>query len=257
MTTAPEMFELFILGSGTGIPSLKRASPGYLVCVGSDRLLLDGGSGTLRRLLEAGIQHDEVDFLFYSHFHPDHSLDIISFLFASRIPEHPRRKKLTLTGPKGLRTFYQKAVALYGNSIEAQGYELEIHEVADDELRFNRWKVAARTVKHIEYSVGYRIEYDGRTIAYSGDTGYCQGIVELGRNVDLLLLECSFPNRPGIEGHLTAGRAGQIAREAQCKKLVLTHFYPPCEKEDVLQQAGEQYAGEIILAQDLMKLTVC
>lgn len=250
------MIELFILGSGTGIPSLKRASPGYLIRIGSDYLLFDGGSGTLRRILEVGARYEDVDYLFYTHFHPDHCLDLISFLFASRIPESPRRRKLELTGPYGTADFYQKALELYRNSLEPQTYELEIHEVANQELRFHEWKVTAKTVKHVKNSVAYRVESQNHAIVYSGDTGYCEGIVDLGKNADLLLLECSFPNRPGIEGHLTAGRAGQIAREAGCKKLVLTHFYPPCEREDILSQCREEFKGEIVLAQDLMKLTV-
>jgi len=49
----------------------------YQVC--SNTLLFDSGSGTLRRLLEAGIDFKEVDYLIYSHFHPDHTADLCRF----------------------------------------------------------------------------------------------------------------------------------------------------------------------------------
>src|SRR5436309_10942381 len=65
--------ELIVLGSGTAAPSLRRAPPGYLLRIGADRVVLDTGPGTLRRLLEAGVTHDQVTHLFYTHNHLDHT----------------------------------------------------------------------------------------------------------------------------------------------------------------------------------------
>jgi ribonuclease BN (tRNA processing enzyme) len=59
-----------------------------------------------------------------------------------------------------------------------------------------------------------------------------------------------------VEGHLTPTLAGRVAREAECKRLVLTHFYPPCDELDITRIVEKEYSGEIILAEDLMKIEV-
>jgi ribonuclease BN (tRNA processing enzyme) len=78
----------------------------------------------------------------------------------------------------------------------------------------------------------------------------------MGRGADLLVLECSFPNERKIQGHLTPKLAGKVAKEAEAKKLVLTHFYPPCDEADIISQCREEFSGEIVLAEDLMVLTL-
>jgi len=110
---------------------------------------------------------------------------------------------------------------------------------------------------HISESVGYRIEFkDGRSIAISGDTDYCRNIVDLASEVDLLILECSFPDGKKVEGHLTPSLAGRIGLESRCKRLLLTHLYPICDQFDILKQCEQVYKGEIILGEDLMRIKI-
>jgi len=112
-------------------------------------------------------------------------------------------------------------------------------------------------VAHMEESVAYRMEFqDGKSLVISGDTDYCQNIIALARESDLLVLECSFPNGKKVEGHLTPAFAGRIASESRCKRLLLTHFYPVCDQFDILTQCRETYAGEVILAEDLLRMKV-
>src|SRR5512139_3848115 len=101
--------EITIIGSGTGVPSLRRGSPATVIRAGAHRLLLDSGSGTLRRMLEAGIDCKDVDCLLYSHFHPDHTADLVPFLFASNYgSDEVRTGDLTIIGPVGMAVFYDK-----------------------------------------------------------------------------------------------------------------------------------------------------
>lgn len=110
---------------------------------------------------------------------------------------------------------------------------------------------------HIAESVGYRIEFeDGRSMAISGDTDYCQNIIDLASEVDILVLECSFPDGKKVEGHLTPSLAGRIALESQCKKLLLIHFYPICDQSDIVSQCSQVYPGEIILGEDWMRIAI-
>ena len=109
-----------------------------------------------------------------------------------------------------------------------------------------------RRVNLIEMSRGFRFaDAEGKTVAFSGDTDYCPGIVELGRDVDLLILECSTPDNMKVEKHLTPQLCGRIAKEAGCQTLLLSHFYPPCEMPSVLEVCQREFSGKIILSEDL------
>ena len=69
-------------------------------------------------------------------------------------------------------------------------------------------------------------------------------------DVDVLLLECSFPDTMKRNGHLTPSLCGEIAAETNCKKLVLTHFYPEVLKTDIISAVNTVYNGDVILAED-------
>jgi ribonuclease BN (tRNA processing enzyme) len=106
---------------------------------------------------------------------------------------------------------------------------------------------------HTKESLGYRLESkDGLILAYSGDTEYCQNVVTLAREADLFFCECSFPDHLETTGHLSPAGAGRVAREAGCKRLVLTHLYPACDETDVVAACSQAYSGEIIVAEDHM-----
>src|SRR5262245_20592758 len=113
--------QLTVLGSGTAAPSLKRAPPGYLLEVGADRVVLDAGPGTLRRLLEAGVTHDQVTHIFCTHNHLDHSGELAAWLFASAIPATGRRAPLTIAGSAGFMRMLSSLRALYGHWLDAPG----------------------------------------------------------------------------------------------------------------------------------------
>ena len=78
------MPNLLVLGSGTGIPNIKRQAPGYLLTVDGKRILLDSGPGTLQRLIHYGVTYQDIDYILYTHLHPDHTLDLAAILFAAR-----------------------------------------------------------------------------------------------------------------------------------------------------------------------------
>ncbi len=249
--------KLIVLGSGTCVPSLTRGSPGLLVRVGNMQLVFDSGSGSLNRLLSAGTTYNDVDQLCYTHIHPDHTADLAPYLFACNYADPPRKRKLQIIAGKGFKHFYNNLMRVYDPWMSPQHYRLSLCEVKTDRLDFNGFSLLSKPMKHMDASVGYRIEAEGgKSITISGDTDYCQNIVELARGTDLLVLECSFPNHHKVEGHLTPKTAGEIASEAGCKMLLLTHFYPICDKFDIAAECRETYSGKLILAEDGMQVTV-
>ncbi|ODS30502.1 MAG: beta-lactamase domain-containing protein [Candidatus Scalindua rubra] len=249
--------KLTILGSGTGIVTARRSPSGYLININDKTLLLDSGSGTLRKIAEASSSFKDIDYAIYTHFHPDHVVDLISLLFALRIPSNYKSKNLTVIGPSGMKDFYQNLTKVFNNFIDPRGYDLVINELSGDHLDFKDFRITSSLIKHHVNSLAYRIESkEGKTLVYSGDTDYCKGIVDLAKDVDVLLLECSYPKHIKVEGHLNSTLAGRIARESNCKKLILTHFYPICDDYDILGQCKEEFSGEILLAEDLMTIEI-
>jgi ribonuclease BN (tRNA processing enzyme) len=249
--------ELIVIGSGTGIPSLRRGAPGLIVLSDRTRFLIDSGSGTLRRMLEVGVTYRDPDLLLYTHIHPDHVSDLVPIIFASKYGDQPREKELLCVGGPGFRSYFEKLRNLYGSWIEPRSYTLTVKEISQETLVYRDVRILSSPMAHIPESVGYRIEFkDGRSIAISGDTDYCQSVVDLASEVDLLVLECSFPDNKKVEGHLTPSLAGRIGIESRCKKLLLIHLYPLCDQFDILDQCRQVYPGEIILGEDLMRIKI-
>jgi len=248
--------EVTILGSGTGAPSLTRNASGLLVKVEDQNLLFDTGPGILRQLLELGITYHDIDCIFYTHFHTDHTLDLAAILFAAKYGLALRTKKLAIIGPEGLEGFYANLLSLYGDVIVPESYQVALKEIAEQTLDFGAYKIGTMRMLHAPESLGYRIESSGKTVVYSGDTDTCENIVKLGKGADVLILDCSFPDEMKVKGHLTPSEAAEIARECSCRKLVLSHLYPVCQQEQIAEQAKGAFKGEITVAKDLMAITV-
>lgn len=248
---------MIIIGSGTGAPSLRRGSPGLILLSENATTLIDSGSGTLRKMLELGITYLDLDLLLYTHTHPDHVSDLVPILFACKYAEQPRQKELLCAGGTGFEDFIERLRKVYGLWIEPQSFRLAIKEILQSPFLFRDLKISAKPMAHLPESLGYRIEFkDGKSVAVSGDTDYCTNLVKLAFEVDLLILECSFPNEKKTEGHLTPSLAGRIAKESKCKRLLLTHLYPVCDRYDIIQQCSQVFKGEVLLAEDLMRIKV-
>jgi len=222
-------------------------------------LLFDSGAGTMRRLLEAGVEIFEVSFIFYSHFHPDHTGELVPFLFSNKYPDGSRRKKpLTLLAGNGLLKFYENLKLVYGHWIELDSDLLKIIELDNtnhDMRQFDDFKVESIPVEHNPESIAYRITGpDGQSVVYSGDTDFSDNLVMLSKDADLLICESALPDELKVKGHLTPSLAGEIAKRANVRKLVLTHFYPECDQVDVEKECRKTYSGPLVLAEDLMEI---
>lgn len=254
--------ELTIIGSGTGIPSRTRAYPCTLVKIKDKHLVFDTGPGSLRQLFLAGVTYLDIDHIYYSHFHPDHSLDLVSILFAMRYNEPKRTKSLSITGPTGLKAFYEGLSSVFGETIKPKTFDLHFKEIDKGELAYDGWKIIVEPLCHSMHSIGFRIEsLEGKALTYSGDTDYCEGILHLAQKANTLILECSFPDDQKVEGHLTPRLCAQIAEESQCGRLLLSHFYPVCDSniknnKYLLGELKNIYKGEIVFAEDFARFAI-
>ncbi|MCS7278453.1 MAG: ribonuclease Z [Thermodesulfobacteriaceae bacterium] len=251
--------KLTILGSGTGWIRVERNAPGYLVQVENFYLLLDCGPGVLKQLLKKGYQLEDISAIFISHFHPDHLSDLIPLFFATRYNlGYHRREPFTLYAGKGFLTFYQKLKEAFGIWVSPPEGLLKIEElplIENYSFYIGPFKAQTSPVKHNPESLALRLEHQGKTLVYSGDTGFCEQIVKLSKKVDLLILECSNSENFSVNHHLGPQEIASIVEKTQVKTLVLSHFYPHSENPNI-ELIKKSFKGEIILAEDLMEINL-
>ena len=125
--------EIIFLGTGTGAPSAKRGSPGLVVQATETALLFDSGPGTLRQLARAGLSFNDLDGLFYTHFHPDHVTDLVSYLFATKYdPAFTRTRLVRIFGPAGLLDLHQALKQAFGRWVEPPEGRVSLAELSAD-----------------------------------------------------------------------------------------------------------------------------
>ncbi len=252
--------QITCLGTGTGLPNRERAPSGLLVQVGRQKLLFDSGSGTIGRLLAARVEPTELDFLYYTHLHTDHTADLIPLLQAFDLAR--RSRNLHLTAPSDFWPFLDGQLALQPWARPAR-FEIVCHPAETSPYNHisspetgPSWTVLAAQTHHSLHSLGYRLESEGRVIVYSGDAKDCVELVELGRGADVLILECSYPDQLAHLDHLCPSQAGQIASRAGARHLVLTHLYPVCSASEIEAQARQVFSGRLTVAHDGLTLNL-
>ena len=147
-----------VLGSGTCVPSLQRSSCAVLMQIGTTRLLFDSGPGTMRRLLEAKTTIFDLDYILYSHFHPDHSAELVPLIFAKKYPDGNRRQvPLTVIAGRGLTDFFAGLKAVYGNWIELADGLLKFMELDNQSKDFRNYDNFAIDIDApISYSAAHK-----------------------------------------------------------------------------------------------------
>ena len=250
--------DVIIIGSGTGVPSRRRGSPAIGVRAGPHFILLDLGSGTLRSLLNYDLNMNDIDVLCLSHHHPDHVGDLVPFLFATRYQlGYTRQKSFWLLAAQGFVRLHENLKGAWGEWLEPPPGLMQVQEMAPDrEDLFTLDDLTIKTgpVNHIATSLAFRLEFGSRSMVYAGDTDWSDSLIALAQGADLFILEAANPFK--VPGHLTPGEAGLLAARAQVSRLVLTHFYPSCDEVDLKALCRRSYDGELILAEDGLRLKV-
>ena len=249
--------QVTILGSGTNLHP-RRAAAGYLIKT-DNLFLLDFGPRTLSNLLKTDVDRHQIQYLLFTHYHADHFSDFITYFFDAVC--HSKfvspRPDLRIIGPKGTKALFKTILRAFPGFNDS-GFRVTLKEISTRAFSIGRTRVTPVPVTHTDRQtcLGYRITFQGRTLAYSGDATYAPNLIRLCHDVDLAILDCSFPkNRPG-ESHMHAGECGRVAQEAGVKRLVLSHFYPIADRFDVKKQAAQVFRGKIIRARDRMVLSV-
>ena len=240
--------KLTVIGCSGSFPGPDSAASCYLLEGDHDgrtwRVLLDLGSGALGTL-QRYVDPLAVDAVLISHLHPDHYFDISGLYVVWKYHPGGARPRIPVFGPKGIADQCARAYGLGQDS--GMSGEFEFHEYDDRPIRLGPFAIRATRLVHPITAYGLRVESEGRTLVYSGDTGPCQELVDLAAGTDLLLCEAAFVESGDnpADLHLTGKQAGVAAAEAGARRLVLTHIPPWHDPEIPLAEAREAYDGPL------------
>ena len=238
---------LTIIGCSGSFPGPEGPASCYLLEAEGFRLLIDLGNGALG-VLQRYIGLFDVDAICLSHLHADHCLDLTSYWVARQYAPGGPQPPIPVFGPAGTADRMARAHGLDPDPGMMKAFRFET--LSAGRSRIGPFLVTAARMNHPVETYGFRIEHGGRVLAYSADTGPCDGLTTLARRADLLLCEASFLDGPGLPGnlHLTARQAGEYADLAGVAHLVLTHLVPWNDKQQSFAEASSAFHGKLSLA---------
>lgn len=291
-----------MLGTGAAFVDPDRAQSGILVTLDNGRhYLFDCGAGVTRNMVRANVSPADVSAVFLTHLHHDHICDFPLFVITGWMWDRPDSP--VLIGPPGVAHFSRNLFegGAFKADFDARSYYArrksnldairpKVIECApglayEDE----HVKMYCEWVEHIPREIsqcfGVRLEAEGKAIAFSGDTAPCDAMVKLGRDADLLIHECTFPEsfiehrkktNVGIFAHTSPTDLGKLATKASAKRLLATHFghfecttplmkrvakhHFPVEEmgphlmDDVVRDIRKHYTGPLQMAHDLLRI---
>ena len=250
--------QITVVGSGTVVPHLRRRQSCVVARAGGQTLVFDLGSGAVRGMLRSDLDPFSVDRIFFTHFHPDHTVDVVPLLFAMKYgAEEPRTRPLRLAGPEPFLEFWESVRSAWGQWMFADATLVsELPHVCPSSIELAGCRLSWAPAEHRPESIAYRLDAEGGAFVYTGDTEYSPSVVELARGADTLLIESSFPDDAPVPGHLTPSDTARIASEAGARRVVLTHIYPAANDLDLVSEIGRGYDGEVIIAEDGLKFSL-
>ena len=271
---------LQILGSGGPVADDGRASSAYVVWVdGKSKVLVDAGGGAFLRFREAGASFDDLEHIAISHFHTDHSADLVALLKSGFFSS--RTRPLSISGPDaggpfpGLANYLESSIGTnssYGylsGYLDGSGGLVQLQQVTLDPASRNsmpvigdnnsKIQIEATSVPHgIVPAIAYRVRVGDKVLVFASDqNGNDEGFIEFARDADVLVMHMVVPediSGAGRSLHAPPGRIGQIAEASNARVLVLSHFMARSLQDfdtnmDIVQS---RYSGEVIAAEDLL-----
>jgi ribonuclease BN (tRNA processing enzyme) len=212
-------------------------------------------------MAEEKLDWPNLDAIWVSHFHLDHFGGLAPFLFSMKwAPQtQARTKTLRIAGPEGLRNLLYSINDANNYRLFSQPFNIEVFEIKPSAQFEILPGVAATTMKtpHTKESLALHLkDLDNKTFVYAGDTGYVEELAAFARNVNLLLMECSFRRNKPLRTHLELAEATRLGQTSNPEMLVLTHLYPEWDGIDVVSEANSLCSCKIVEARDGLEIKV-
>lgn len=261
-----ETLRLTVLGCATPYPQVGNPCSGYLVSHGGTRIWVDAGTGTLGEL-RRHVQLDELDAIWISHMHADHTSDLLTAYYGARYADVRLAAPIPLYGPVGIG---DRLADFLTNSEERSQIEgaFAIEELYDGhEAQVGTLTLTSRAVTHGMPAFAVRVEAETGTsesdigsgsgsiarrrpaLVYSGDAAPCDSLTDLAKGCDVLLCEAGDDQAPEAGGyvsfHHTPEDAGATAAAAQAGRLIVTHVNHQVSAEQAVARAATQFDGPV------------
>jgi ribonuclease BN (tRNA processing enzyme) len=234
--------KLTVLGMSGTWPPARGATCGYLLSEGDTHVWLDAGTGTFARLQEY-IDVSALSAIVITHGHPDHFIDVIPCFYA-RHYGGLGEPHLPFYSPEGFVDLMSLLVAEGAKDVMGEAYDF--HTVADGD-RFSVGPMAFTTFEMVHvgvHAMGFRVEGGDGVLAYTGDSGPCDAIVEMSRGADILMAEATYQNDNRLMPfHMSAEQVGEHAAAAGVPRVILTHLVPGLDPEISRKEAAAVYDG--------------
>ena len=233
---------LTVVGSSPAWPNPGGAQSGYLIEADGRRLLLDCGAGVLARLREQD-GWPRVDAIVVTHWHLDHWADLVPWVWGKLFGPGRDTPKPELWVARGGIEHLEHLGGHFGwPSMFGQAFELREYD-GDTPFRAGGFEVTARRVLHYSLETyGLAVRNGDATIAYSGDSGPCDPLIEVARGADLFVCEATLarPDSEGDErGHLSIEEAVAAFEASGARRLLLTHRPRELPVDDGLELARD------------------
>ncbi|MFA1550887.1 MBL fold metallo-hydrolase [Actinomadura chokoriensis] len=241
-----ELLSFTVLGSATPYPSVDNPCSGYLVSGAGARVWVDAGTGTLAEL-QRHVRLDELDAIWISHLHADHSADLLTAYYGALYADIQLAAPIPLYGPPGIA---DRLANFLTNTSTRSPVEsaFAIEELHDGHrARVGALTLTSRAVSHGMPAFGLRVEAEDRSLVYSGDTAPCPALTSLADGCDVLLCEAESAQVPdsGEQVHHTPEDTGDTARAAQAGKLIVTHVGRFLTPQQAVARASARFDGPI------------
>lgn len=254
--------ELVVLGSGSTVPHPKRASAGFWVETTGGKLLLDCSASIASRMAANGLDWQNLDAIWISHFHLDHVGGLAPLLAGTKhAPEMKHRTKpLKIFGPRGLRGLIDRFSDVNNYRLLEQPFPVGVIEIGALE-KFEILpgvEAVAMPTPHTDESHAIHLrDKNGKTLVYSADTGFGEPIAAFAKGVDMFILECTFVRDKPVEKHLELAEAIFLIRKARPKQAMLTHFYPQWDEVNFETEVAKfEPPCEMIEAKDGLRISI-
>jgi ribonuclease BN (tRNA processing enzyme) len=247
---------LTVIGCSGSLPGPDSPASCYLLEADGFRLLLDLGSGAVGAL-QRHVSLFDIDAICLSHLHGDHCLDMSPYWVARTYGPGAPYPVIPVYGPEGTG---ERMAAVQGMT-DPPGMRdaFAFETLAPGAREIGPFGVTLARMNHPVQTHGFRFTHQGKSLAYSADTGETPALVQLAQDADVLLCEASFLTEPDLpkDLHLTARQATEHAARANVGQLLLTHLVPWNDQAKTLEEAAAgPYTGDISLAAPGRTLTL-
>ncbi len=245
--------EITVLGKSPSFQDAGGACSGYLVEADGTCVLLDCGNGVFGKLRERR-DHLSVGAVVVSHLHADHFLDLVPFSYA--LTYGPRRHepmaRPRLHAPAGAHETFRRVVGAWGNEdLIENAFEIVEYD-GSDALSIGPLTVDFQAVPHFVPTWAVRFRAPGAKFVFGADCAPNQELPDFARGADVLFLEATItePEAEGPRGHMTPSEAGDLARHAGARRLVLVHISDEIDLDAAREAAAAAFGGEVEVARE-------